>query len=213
MNPQGRRQLLAEARLMLIFTPAMCGKRDPLEVLDSVLPQVDVIQVRPKTPHQRSPTSAREAQQWCLAVLELVAGTERDIPVLVNDRVVVAAALAADGLAGVHLGQSDMPAAQARDYLGNDALLGLSTHNLKQVVIAGEQPVDYLGLGPVFPSDTKPATDRRQTFPPETCWVAQEGCPTPPIFPIGGITPANAADLHPLTRCAVASSILGAEDP
>ncbi|HJO27277.1 MAG TPA: thiamine phosphate synthase [Planctomycetota bacterium] len=207
------RELLGEARIMLVFTPALCGARDPLDVLKSVLPLVDVLQVRPKEPGQVTPTTARDALHWCLAVLEVVNSAPRPVPVLVNDRVDVAASLAAEGLAGVHLGQEDMPAAEAREFLGPEALIGLSTHSMSQVVIGGELPVDYLGLGPVFDSSTKPATDQRRTLSPETYWVAQEGCPSQPIFPIGGITSTNVADLHPVTRCAVAGSILGAADP
>jgi thiamine-phosphate pyrophosphorylase len=213
MDPARRRRLLTDGRLMLIFTPSLCGKRDPLEVLALALPHVDVIQVRPKAVGQIGPTTAREARHWCLAVLKRVAASQRQILVLVNDRVDVAAALADDGLAGVHLGREDMPAEEAREFLGPDPLIGLSTHSVREVVAGGELPVDYLGLGPVFDSDTKPADERRRTIGPETIWVAQQSCPTPPIFPIGGISPTNIVDLYPVPRCAVAAAILAAPDP
>jgi len=71
------------------------------------------------------------------------------IPVIINDRADVAFALKADG---VHLGQNDLPPAPARKLLGKDAIIGLSTHSVEQAMNAAQQPIDYIGIGPVFPS-------------------------------------------------------------
>ena len=72
--------------------------------------------------------------------------------VIINDRVDVALALGADG---VHLGQADMPVAAARRLLGDDAIIGFSTHNLEQVKAALDLPINYLAFGPIFPTQSK----------------------------------------------------------
>ena len=71
---------------------------------------------------------------------------------LVNDRVDLALAAKSDG---VHLGQDDLPPSAARQLLGEDAVIGLSTHNWEQLRRGLEEPVDYLALGPLFPTATK----------------------------------------------------------
>ncbi|UCE62591.1 MAG: thiamine phosphate synthase [Nitrospirota bacterium] len=71
---------------------------------------------------------------------------------IVNDRCDVGVAVEADG---VHLGQSDLPIRLARELLGAKCLIGMSTHSLEQVVEATEQGADYLGFGPLFPTNTK----------------------------------------------------------
>lgn len=71
---------------------------------------------------------------------------------LINDRVQIAKNI---GAQGVHLGQEDMPPAQAREILGPDAIIGLSTHNLTEVTAAQVLPLDYINIGPMFPTQTK----------------------------------------------------------
>jgi thiamine-phosphate pyrophosphorylase len=75
---------------------------------------------------------------------------------IVNDRPDIALASQADG---VHLGQDDLPAAEARQIIGPAMLLGLSTHTLKQVAAANEMPVDYIGFGPLFATNSKERPD------------------------------------------------------
>lgn len=71
---------------------------------------------------------------------------------LVNDRVEAALAIGADG---AHLGQDDLPPAEARRILGPGAILGLSTHNREEVLAARDLPLDYINIGPMFPTATK----------------------------------------------------------
>lgn len=215
------RARLGEACLMLVFTPDACAGRPPLEVLEAVLEFVDVVQVRPKAADRgldpRRPSSglsavteARAALEWTERVLEVLAGRpELHVPVLVNDRVDVARTLAGRGCAGVHLGQDDMPAAEARALLGPGALIGLSTHSPAQVLAALDEPVDYLGFGPVRASATK---GYRAGLGAEAAWVA-DGTAHLPVFPIGGIEPANAGELERIGRAAVGSAVLAADDP
>src|SRR5207249_11805259 len=77
--------------------------------------------------------------------------------VLVNDRADVALAAGADG---VHVGRDDLPAEEARRLLGPAALIGVSTHSVEGGIAASHLPVDYVAIGPVFPTRTKPDAAR-----------------------------------------------------
>jgi thiamine-phosphate pyrophosphorylase len=77
---------------------------------------------------------------------------QHGIRIIINDRVDIALALNADG---VHLGQDDLPVEAARRILGDEVIIGLSTHNLEQAEQAARLPIDYLAIGPIFPTGTK----------------------------------------------------------
>ena len=112
------------------------------------------------------------------------------VRIIVNDRVDIAHALKADG---VHLGQDDLPAAAARQILGHDAIIGVSTHNLEQLKLAANTPVDYIALGPIFPTTTKQSSN-----PPVGVDAIREACELVgdiPLVVIGGITGANGRQL------------------
>jgi len=215
------RDRLREARLYLLFTPTLCGARDPLEVLAAALPHIDLVQVRPKqadaaldpaTPSRglSATSSARLVHDWTVRVLDLVAAHPgHPIPVLVNDRVDVARALLERGCAGVHLGRDDAPPRTARTLLGADALIGFSTHSQAEVAAALDEPVDYLGFGPIHATPTK---GYLRGLGAEAAWIAAQASPLP-VFPIGGIERSNAGELEELGRAAVSSAILSAEDP
>ena len=128
---------------------------------------------------------------------------------MVNDHVDVAALLQDEGCAGVHLGQDDCPAQDAREFLGAEPLIGLSTHTTEQVAAAWDEPVDYLGFGPIFSTSTK---DTGPALGPDRAWIAAAAT-TRPVFPIGGIDVTCAATLSQIGRSAVASAIMEAEDP
>ncbi len=76
--------------------------------------------------------------------------------IIINDRVDIAAALDADG---VHLGQDDLPPEHARELLGPNAIIGFSSHSLDQAIAASRLPVDYIAIGPIFETTTKPNAD------------------------------------------------------
>jgi thiamine-phosphate diphosphorylase len=212
-DPTELRQAIFESRLMLIFTPELSRGADPLETLESALESIDVIQVRPKPLVESSEgvaSSARSVHDWCLRVLDMLAahpGLRR--PVIANDRVDVAAALWSRGCAGVHVGQDDCPVESARAILGVGPVIGISTHDMSQVVAACEERVDYLGFGPVHSTRTKGYS---VGLGAETCWVACSASPRP-AFPIGGIDATNIGELERIGRAAVGSAILSAEDP
>lgn len=204
-----RRERLECARLMLLFTPELCpAGSDPLAILARALPYLDVVQVRTKD-SALGTAPARGTCDWARRVLELVARAESPALVLVNDRVDVAATLAAEGLAGVHLGADDAPPELARELLGPAALIGLSTHSAADVTRAEELPVDYLGFGPIHPTATK---GYARGLGSEAAWIAARAS-THPLFPIGGIDATNAGELAEIARAAVSRAILCAPDP
>jgi thiamine-phosphate pyrophosphorylase len=213
-DPDKIRESLMEARVMLLFTPELCGDRDPLEVLEAALPWVDMVQIRPKPvgdpKSSNAPCPARETHDWCVRVLDLVGvyPAPRAL-VLVDDRVDVAALLWERGCAGVHIGQDDAPVAAARALLGPDPLIGLSTHDLDQIAEAERLAVDYLGFGPVHATSTK---GYAQGLGASACASARAAS-TRPLFAIGGIDRENVGELAPVGRIAVSSAILCAEDP
>jgi thiamine-phosphate diphosphorylase len=215
---------VADAKLLLIFTPGLAGA-DPMAALGAAMPWVDIVQVRPKSLSDRAPgaapgasvTEARSAFDWCQRVLALRSqlSLERAPLVMVNDRVDVAVALKDEGLDGVHIGTDDMPVVAARELLGDDLLLGLSSHTTENLVRAWDQPIDMLGFGPIFPTATKGyagGADTPAIVGPERAWIAAESAPVP-VFPIGGINAANISQLDRVGRAAVGSAILGAADP
>src|SRR5262249_60018596 len=109
-----------------------------------------------------------------------------DAQVLVNDRVDVALL---SGAAGVHLGQTDLSPASARQILGSDRIIGFSTHNPEQAREADALPVDYVGVGPVFWTSSKENPDPvlgLSSFA-EICRMIRK-----PVVGIGGITPHQA---------------------
>lgn len=139
-----------------------------------------LIQLREK---QRS---AREFFREAEAALKVARSF--GVRLIINDRVDVALALGADG---VHLGQDDMPPEAARRILGERALIGFSTHNLEQAVAAYALPVDYLAIGPIFPTSSKENPDPLVGL--EGLRRVREAVPRHiPLVAIGGITEENA---------------------
>ncbi len=216
-NAQERRTALSSARLMLLFTPELCVGTDPRTRLATMLPLVDVVQIRikPRATETVLPgttsrqATAKETFEWALVALELSAELDEPPLLIVNDRVDVALALAKRGVDGVHLGRGDFPTTAARELLGPDALIGLSTHDVIQVAMAEEQDADYVGFGPIFATQTK---GYERAIGPEAAWVASIGSGLP-LFPIGGIDALNVNSLAEVGRAAISSALLGAENP
>jgi thiamine-phosphate pyrophosphorylase len=128
---------------------------------------------------------------------------------IVNDRVDVALAADADG---VHLGQTDLPIAEARRQ-APDLWIGISTHDLAQVAAACRAGADYLGFGPVFATTTKLRPDPVQGLDGLRAAVAEAA--GRPVVAIGGIAAAQVADVYRTGAhaiCAI-SAVNGAADP
>lgn len=173
-----RRARLASSRLYLC-TDARRDRGDLPEFLDAVLTGgVDCVQLREKG------LEAREE----IALCEVFAAAAERHGALwsVNDRADVAAVVRPDVL---HLGQDDLPVAAARALLGNDVLIGRSTHDEEQVRAAALEPgVDYFCVGPTWPTPTKPG--RPAPGLPLLRAAAELASPRP-WFAIGGIDASN----------------------
>lgn len=141
---------------------------------------VDVVQVREK--HMREDeltTLARSAQEQCRSAGALL---------IVNDYPEVALAAGADG---VHVGQDDMPVGAVRELVGPELLIGLSTHSPAQIDRVDAGLVDYIGVGPIHATPTKPG---RPAVGLELVRYAAANAPVP-FFAIGGIDAGNLADV------------------
>lgn len=130
---------------------------------------------------------ALEFYEEAKAAVAIVEGTGMQL--IVNDRVDVALAVGADG---VHLGQDDLPPDAARKLLGPTAIVGYSTHNVDQAVEAVKLPIDYLAIGPVFPTTSK--TDTFPVIGLDGLRAVRRAIGKFPLVAIGGITHANARD-------------------
>ena len=133
----------------------------------------------------------------------------RNIPLIINDRIDLALALDADG---VHLGQEDMPIDAARKLLGPQKIIGASVCTVEEAKIAERLGADYLGLSPIFITETKPELVRQ---------IGIEGIPSLkgavqiPVVGIGSMSRANAYEAVKagLDGVAVVSAICSREDP
>lgn len=127
---------------------------------------------------------------------------------IVNDRIDVAMLASADG---VHLGQSDIPVREARRLVGDEMIIGVSVHNVEEAVRAVEDGADYLGVGSVFTTSTKP--DAEQGLGLDIIIDIKEAVDVP-VVAIGGINKGNILDVMHVGAdgAAVVSAIMAKED-
>ena len=130
----------------------------------------------------------REFYQEAETALRIARGL--GVRLLINDRADIALALGADG---VHLGQDDLPPEAARRLLGDDAIIGYSTHNIEQALQAARYSVDYIAIGPVFPTASKVNPDPVVGL--DGLRRVRDGIGQIPLVAIGGITRENAPDV------------------
>ncbi|WP_436773923.1 thiamine phosphate synthase [Yinghuangia sp. YIM S09857] len=196
------RARLADARVYLC-TDAREAQGDLPEFLDAVLAAgVDIVQLRQK---------GLEARQE-LEFLEVFADAARRHGRLlaVNDRADVAHATGSDVL---HLGQDDLPVPYARRIIGDDVVVGRSTHAEAEVDAAIAEPgVDYFCTGPVWPTPTKPG---RHAPGLDLVRYAAARRPERPWFAIGGIDLGNLDQVVEAgaTRVVVVRAVTEADDP
>lgn len=186
--------------LYVILDPEQIDSRSPETVARQILEGgAKMIQLRAKA------MSSRDFLQLAQMARELT--TPFDCKLIVNDRVDIALASAADG---VHLGQEDLPLQIGRTLFG-DKIIGISTHTLEQAKEAQESGANYIGFGPIFGTSTK-----------ETGYTARglemlariRAAVTLPIVAIGGITEATVQDVWHAgaDSAAIISDILKAEE-
>ena len=160
---------------------------------------ITMVQLREKTLAEPAfLAEAKELQALC---------REYHVPFIVNDNVDIALAMDADG---VHVGQSDMPATEARRLLGPAKIIGVTARTVAEAQAAEAAGADYLGSGAVFGTSTKRDA---KTMPLET-FRAITASVQIPVVAIGGISAANAGGLksHGAAGLAVVSSLFGAAD-
>jgi thiamine-phosphate pyrophosphorylase len=196
------RARLSRARLYLC-TDARERRGDLPEFLDAVLANgVDIVQLRQK---------GLEARQEIEYLQVFRAACERHGALLaVNDRADIAYAVHADVL---HLGQDDLPVPVARDIVGEDILIGRSTHSDEQASAAAHEPgVDYLCAGPVWPTPTKPG---RPAPGPKLLEYVVAQREVRPWFAIGGIDAGNLDQVLAAgaRRVVVVRALTEADDP
>jgi thiamine-phosphate pyrophosphorylase len=190
-----RRERLQTARLYLV-----CDEQSDEFLHAALRGGVNLVQLRMKhVADDAILAAARRFRRVCDAHGALL---------IVNDRPELAAAAAADG---VHVGQDDIPVDQARRVLGADRLVGLSTHSPAQVDAAGSLGADYIGVGPVNQTPTKPG---RPAVGLELVRYAAAHA-SMPFFAIGGISPSNAGAVRAAgaRRVAVVRALTEAADP
>jgi thiamine-phosphate pyrophosphorylase len=188
--------------LYLVTDRDLCGGRPLGEVvLAAVKGGAACVQLREKS------ISTRSFIEEAKSIKELLAPFK--IPLIINDRIDVALAVAAEG---VHIGQEDMPYPLARRILGSGVIIGLSVETWDDVEQAEQWDVDYLGISPVFETPTK--TDTKGSWGLEG--IARiRAYSRHPLIAIGGLQAANAgaAMQAGADGIAVVSAICAAPDP
>ena len=142
----------------------------------------EIVQLRDKS---ATSSSFYEAAREAVKVAR-----KHGVLVIINDRVDIAMAVQADG---VHLGQDDLPADKARELLGDDAIIGLSTHSVQQAVDAVAMPIDYVAVGPVFATSTKDRPD--PVIGIDGLGAVRAAIGTTELVAIGGIDVSNVSQV------------------
>ena len=192
-----KRQTLKDCSIYLITT-----NRGELEeiVHQTLKAGVKIIQYREKF----LPDHEKISQAKCLANL----CKKYNSLFIVNDRIDIALAVDADG---IHLGQEDIPTKIARELLGTEKIIGRSTHCIEEIKTAEEEGCDYIGIGPIFPSETK------KQLTPIGIDSLRKGLSQTllPAFAIGGINSSNINKLNQINnlRIAVSDAIINSNDP
>jgi thiamine-phosphate diphosphorylase len=195
-----RKERLRTARLYFVCE-ARPGGEDPEALLRAALAGgADIVQLREKR-------LQRDEVERAAATFRRVCDTY-SAPFIVNDDPDLARACAADG---VHVGQDDASAEEARELLGPEAIVGLSTHSAEQIDDANERPIDYMSVGPIWETPTKAGR------PAVGLGLISHaaGQAARPFFAIGGIDAANAGQVvrAGARRLCVVRAIRDAADP
>jgi thiamine-phosphate diphosphorylase len=159
-----------------------------------------LIQIRDKS------TPARELLPDLIKCAEFA--REKRVTLIVNDRCDLALG---SGAAGVHLGQEDLPPEAARFILGRNKIIGYSTHTLAQVRKASQLPIQYIGFGPIYPTQTK--VDAVQAAGLKRLNSACKASSIP-VVAIGGIGLDQVREVMDAGAASVAviSALMGAKD-
>lgn len=186
----------------LVLDPGLCGSRGVVETARAaVAGGATMVQLRDKR------AGTRELVETGRAIRDALAGS--GVPLIVNDDCDAAIAIGAEGL---HIGQGDMAPDEARARLGPDRIIGLSAETETLAAAAPIAPLDYLGLGPVFDTRTKPGHKPAIGLDGLARMVAASRLP---VVAIGGLKAEHAAAVRKAGAAgmAVVSAICGTDDP
>lgn len=189
--------------LYLVLDPILCGGFDGMvaTALASVRAGTAVVQLRAPGWKKRDLVNCARALKKTLAPFS--------VPLIIDDDADVCLAADADGL---HVGQRDLEIHDARAIIGPDRILGLSVSNLEELAGADAAVTDYLGVGPIFTTSTKPDAAPAMGYDGLTAVTSATSLPT---VAIGGIKAAHATDIirAGVDGIAVVSAICGQADP
>lgn len=197
MNP-------TEWRTYLVTQSSRSTSRDTEEIVAAAIDGgIDAVQLREKG------RAARDRYELGRRLREITAAAS--VPLIVNDRIDLAAAIDADG---VHLGQSDLPIEVARKRLGSSAVVGCSTSTVQEAEAAEAAGADYLGVGAVYGTTSKDVPEEKNGIGTDPVAAIADVVDIP-VLGIGGITADNARPVVEAgaTGAAVISAVTAADDP
>ncbi|OCG01392.1 thiamine phosphate synthase [Gilliamella sp. wkB112] len=189
--------------LYLVLDPLLCGGISGMVTTTEIAVANGVTAVQLRSEYQ---FAGKDWYHAALALKQVLSDTP--VPLFIDDHVDVALAVDADG---VHIGQSDLPVAVTRKLIGSNKWLGFSVANRQQLDAVAWQQVDYIGIGPIYPTSTKkdaaPAMGMSQLA--ELVRLKQR-----PAVAIGGINANNATEVLQtgIEGIAVVSAICGQEN-
>ncbi len=192
------------------FNPRLCVITDRAAAQNR--PLVDIVKQAVEggaTMVQLREKEAQEKDFVRLGLKLLIVLQPSAVPLIVNDNLTVALLI---GAAGLHIGQNDMPVAEARIKLGQDKILGVSVSTVAEALTAQKDGADYLGVGPVFATNSK--QDAGEPIGLERLREIAEAVSIP-VIAIGGINTDNAASVIEAGAggIAVISAVMAAENP
>ncbi|MGR7814294.1 thiamine phosphate synthase [Lacinutrix undariae] len=193
----------ADYYLMFVTDEQITDDTQFLKVLESSLKGgTNIVQLREKK------LNTKRFYERAVAVKKLC--KKHNTPLIINDRIDIALAINADG---VHIGQKDIPATVARELLGSDKIIGLSVSNQIQAIETNTLEVDYIGLSPIFSTNTK-TKDLEAPLGLEGLKKIKS-VSNKPIICIGGINKENTISIlqNGADGIAVVTAISQAKDP
>lgn len=192
---------MKEFRLYAITGEEFHLGKELVEVMEqAILGGVDIIQLRDK---KSSKLEVLKKAQQLRALTK-----KHNVTFIVNDHIDVALAVEADG---IHVGQDDLPLVEVRKIVGPEMIIGISTHHIEEAKEAEKGGADYIGVGPIFPTNSKEDV----VDPVTTSYIAQiEKDITIPYVAIGGIKRHNLKQVMEAgaTRVCMITEIVEAED-
>lgn len=200
MNKRNKKMDLS---LYLVLDPVLCGGLQGLVRTTQIAVRQGVTMVQLRAEAGWKKCQWFRAAQALKPILD-----EAGVPLIINDHIDVALAVDADG---VHIGQKDLPVNIARALIGQDRYLGLSISNMHQIQAAPWDMIDYIGIGPVYPTVSKPDADPDLGLDYLRSLLEWKQCPA---VAIGGINTERVVEVKQtgVEGIAVVSAICGQAD-